>query len=142
MFGRILVNTATSAAATAANQIAGATQKIKTMSSTKSVIVVSNLAGTDLGMRFDGSYGLVTKIDFSLIRAPIGTITVRVRRGSTNSTATVIGSYSITGPAKTISHPVAIPYTSSEGLYFDVTSTGGFNTPGVGLSISVSYYSG
>lgn len=142
--GRIFRNVTAVSQATPANVIAGDKLVQRVINGgTSNLAVRNNIGGRGL---FFISGGLVTQIRIGLKYASRGTpITVRVRRGTTYDTSSVIDTYSV--PAGGIRAPatetfnVSISLSAGESLFFDITAVGTL-FPGAGIQITVGFYTG
>lgn len=144
--GSIFKNVSTVSQATAANVIAGTKLSTKSISTTATtnIVVRNNVNGKGL---YFISEAVVTKLILFVATVPRGAdVVVRVRKGSTYATSTVVDSYSIshlsvTKKNLTQEYNISATLSAGESLYFDVTSVGSLS-PGAGLRITAGFYTG
>ena len=140
--GKIFTNTQSSLTADASKLIAGSKLLTASFTSAKTttVKVISNL-GTGKGILFPNS-SLLTQITLSVATAPSGApITVVIKKGTSYTTATVTGTYTIAADTLTSNYTVSQTINSGDSLFADVTTVGNVKS-GVGLTILFNYYAG
>lgn len=119
--------------------MAGVKQQSKSFYSKKVVSVVQRLNAPGQGLYLAAS-GLVTQVVLSAYVPPRGqAIIVRLRKGLTYDTSTVVGDYSLPPLQSTQSVTVSSAFSNGEQYFFDVIQSGSI-LRGSGLAVRLNYF--
>lgn len=141
--GKIYANTAATSSANSLNVIGGSTPKINGFISSSTTLArpATNLGLSEFGLEFPLE-SIITKVSLKASTSSVGTdIIVNVKKGSTYSSATSVGTYTLTAGSTSVDTAANISITAGQRVFADITQVGSVRA-GAGLCVFFTYYSG